>query len=112
MSSISSHVLDLVAGRPAQGVSIVLEHLRGEDWVEIARGTTDADGRVKDLVPRGSDVAGTFRIQFATQEYFASRGSPCFYPYVPIVFHIPTPGEHYHVPLLIGPFGYSTYRGS
>ncbi len=113
MSSISTHVLDLVRGGPAQGVPISLEHL-GEDggWHELANGFTDGDGRIKDLAPRGGDLHGTFRITFDTGVYFARIGAANFYPYVPVVFHIPSIGEHYHVPLLLGPYGYSTYRGS
>ena len=112
MSSISTHVLDLVRGGPAEGVPVVLEQLQGDDWVRLHTGSTDADGRIKDLVPRGSTLTGTFRITFDTGGYFTRIGTRGFYPYVPIVFAIEAPGEHYHVPLLLGPFGYSTYRGS
>jgi 5-hydroxyisourate hydrolase len=112
MSSISTHVLDLVKGGPAQGVPVTLEQLEGERWVVLAAGSTDADGRLKDLVPRGASVSGTFRITFDTGAYFRATGTTGFYPYVPIVFTIPAPGEHYHVPILLGPYGYSTYRGS
>jgi len=113
MSSISTHVLDLVKGGPAQGVPISLERQdEGGVWHVLANGRTDADGRIKDLVPRGGDLRGTFRITFDTGAYFEGIGAPNFYPYVPVVFHIPSPGEHYHVPLLLGPYGYSTYRGS
>jgi 5-hydroxyisourate hydrolase len=112
MSSISTHVLDLVRGRPAAGVRVTLEQLRSGAWEQVAHGQTDADGRIKDLVPRGSDISGVFRITFETKSYFETIGSPCFYPHVPIVFEVPSPGEHYHVPLLVGPYGYSTYRGS
>lgn len=112
MSSISTHVLDLTRGGPAVGVAVRLERWSDAAWTEIARGVTDADGRVKDLVPRGSDAVGVFRITFHTGPWFASHGGPGFYPEVPVVFEIPAIGEHYHVPLLLGPFGYSTYRGS
>ncbi len=112
MSSISTHVLDLARGGPAAGVPVRLERLDGERWSEVASGVTDADGRVKDLVPRGGEAQGTYRITFDTGAYFEAIGSRGFYPFVPVVFHIPAPGEHYHVPLLLGPFGYSTYRGS
>ena len=112
MSSISTHVLDLVKGGPAQGVPVTLEHLDGETWTLVARGATDEDGRIKDLVPRGAAAEGTFRITFDTAAYFASTATTGFYPWVPIVFTIPAPGAHYHVPLLLGPYGYSTYRGS
>lgn len=112
MSSISTHVLDLVRGGPAVGVQVTLERLEGESWVEIASGRTDGDGRIKDLVPRGASEQGTFRITFQTGAWFDESGVRGFYPFVPVVFHIPEVGQHYHVPLLLGPYGYSTYRGS
>ena len=112
MSSISTHVLDLVKGGPAEGVPVTLEQREGEGWVRVAAGATDADGRLKDLVPRGGEAQGTFRITFDTGAYFARTGTRAFYPWVDIAFTIAAPGEHYHVPLLLGPFGYSTYRGS
>lgn len=111
MSSISTHVLDLVRGGPAVGVKIRLERHGDGGWTEIARGVTDADGRVKDLVPRGSDAVGVYRITFETGPWLRERGGG-FYPEVPVVFEIPVIGQHYHVPLLLGPYGYSTYRGS
>lgn len=112
MSSISTHVLDLVRGGPARGLAITLESQVGGDWVTVASGQTNDDGRIGDLVPRGSSVSGVFRITFETGAWYAAKGERCFYPRVPIIFEIPAPGEHYHVPLLIGPYGYSTYRGS
>ncbi len=112
MSSISTHVLDLVRGAPAVDVPVTLDRLEGGDWKLLAHGRTDADGRIKDLVPRGSDVSGIFRITFDTGAHYAAQGTKGFYPTVPIIFEVPEPGQHYHVPLLIGPYGYSTYRGS
>lgn len=112
MSSISTHVLDLVKGGPAAGIPVILQHLQGGAWRPIANGMTDADGRIKDLLPAGGDLSGTFQITFSTGAYLEASGHKGFYPYVPIVFQIPEPGGHYHVPLLLGPFGYSTYRGS
>lgn len=111
MSSISTHVLDLVSGRPAAGVRVRLARLDG-GRAPLAEGTTDADGRIRDLIPKDRPVRGTFEIVFETGEWYASQGSPCLYPYVPIVFTIPAEGSHYHIPLLLGPYGYSTYRGS
>ncbi len=110
--SVSTHVLDLVRGGPAVGVPVTLELLAGETWQTIASGVTDADGRIKDLVSRDQELSGTFRITFTTADYLKESGNPGFYPYVPIVFHTVAGGGHYHVPLLLGPFGYSTYRGS
>jgi 5-hydroxyisourate hydrolase len=114
MSSVSTHVLDLVRGGPAVGVAIRLEHQDPETgrFSLLTSGETNADGRIPDLLPRGGDALGIFRIHFATGAWYAQRGERCFYPEVSITFEIPKPGEHYHVPLLIGPYGYSTYRGS
>jgi 5-hydroxyisourate hydrolase len=110
--SISTHVLDLVRGGPARGVAVTLDHLDGETWRTISSGETDNDGRIKDLVPWDGALAGVFRLTFETAPYLREAGNPGFYPYVPIVFQIEPGGGHYHVPLLLGPFGYSTYRGS
>jgi 5-hydroxyisourate hydrolase len=108
MSTISTHVLDSAQGRPASGVGVRLE---SADGAEIASGRTDADGRIADLGP--SDlVAGAYRLVFNTGGYFAVTGQSVFYPEVIIVFAITDPFEHYHVPLLLAPFAYSTYRGS
>jgi 5-hydroxyisourate hydrolase len=108
-SPITTHVLDTAQGRPAEGVSIVLE--RG-DGTELGRGVTNADGRVTDLLAPGSLVRGTYRITFDTGRYFAATGTPGFYPSVSVLFEIEDPSQHFHVPLLLNPFGYSTYRGS
>ena len=88
-------------------------HRRGSDgtWIDIARGTTDSDGRTGELV-NGPLVAGTYRLTFETGEYFERRSVATFYPRVEITFSVADPGEHYHVPLLLSPHGYSTYRGS
>ncbi len=112
MSAISTHVLDTARGRPAEGIAVTL-WLRGEDgWVELARGATNADGRIPDLLKPGAVTEeGTYRLRFAVGPYFDHQGIPTFYPYVDVVFAI-APGQHYHVPLLLSPFGYATYRGS
>jgi 5-hydroxyisourate hydrolase len=108
---ISTHILDTSLGRPAAGVDIVLERKVDEAFVVIARGATDADGRLKGLVT-GAPETGQWRIRFDTGGYFARLGVEGFYPYVEIVFVVKNAAEHYHVPLLINPFGFSTYRGS
>jgi 5-hydroxyisourate hydrolase len=107
-SPITTHVLDTALGRPAAGVEIRL--FRGA--AELARGTTNDDGRIADLLAPGTLEAGTHRLTFATGPYFAATGRPVFYPEVSIEFTVAAPGEHYHIPLLLSPFGYSTYRGS
>jgi 5-hydroxyisourate hydrolase len=112
--SISTHVLDTARGRPAAGVPVLLEAVWGEGgWSEVARGATNADGRVPDLVPREAALAaGVYRLTFDTGAYFRAGGEAGFYPYVVVVFEVRDPSQHYHVPLLLSPFGYSTYRGS
>ena len=113
MSGITTHVLDTARGRPASGVPVVLE-IRSEDgWRELARATTDDDGRVRQLLPAGSSlIPGVYRLTFDLDRYFAARESEGFYPEAAIVFHVRDAAQHYHVPLLLSPFGYSTYRGS
>ncbi|MBI3547819.1 MAG: hydroxyisourate hydrolase [Elusimicrobia bacterium] len=114
MSAITTHVLDVSRGKPAAGVPIVLERLAGkESWKELGKGTTDADGRLKTLSPSGAAAEpGVYRLTFDTAAYFQQSKSETFYPSVSVVFEIKRSGEHYHVPLLLSPFGYSTYRGS
>lgn len=113
MSPITTHILDTAIGKPAAGVVATLSHL-GPDGtaVEVGRGVTNSDGRIADLLTEGTAVAGTYRIEFATGDYFASSGQEAFYPRVEIEFTVSSDGGHYHVPLLLSPFGYSTYRGS
>jgi 5-hydroxyisourate hydrolase len=109
---ITTHVLDTARGRPAAGVPIVLEVLRGDGWEALGRGATDADGRLRDLVAEGTALAaGRYRLTFDTGAYFRDRAEAAFYPEVAVVFTVAA-DEHHHVPLLLSPFGYSTYRGS
>ena len=111
VSHVTTHILDTATGTPAVGVSVRLE-VRGTDgWAEIGSGTTDADGRVKDLGPEKLDAAD-YRIEFDTGEYFERSGTDAFFPFVSLAFSLRNPEQHYHVPLLISPFAYSTYRGS
>ncbi len=112
MKSISTHVLDITRGRPAKDLAITIARKEGDAYTTLKSGKTDADGRIKDLVPEGTLVAGTYRISFDTGAYFAALGTEGFYPEASIVFTIKDAEQHYHVPLLLSPFGYSTYRGS
>jgi 5-hydroxyisourate hydrolase len=116
MSGLSTHVLDTAAGRPAAGIAVRLEVAEGEGWRELASHTTNADGRVAPLLPAGTALtAATYRLTFDVAAYHASGGGgggAGFYPYVTIVFTVRDAGQHHHVPLLLSPFGYSTYRGS
>jgi 5-hydroxyisourate hydrolase len=114
MSGISTHILDTARGRPAAGVLVILESA-GEigSWAELARAKTDVDGRIKSLLPNAATLrAGDYRLRFATRPYFESSGQPVFYPEVLVHVRIDDPAGHYHIPLLMSPFGYSTYRGS
>ena len=112
MSQITTHVLDTARGLPAQGVPLTLSRLENEDWLPLAAGTTNSDGRVGALLGDEVRPAGMYRMHFDTAAYFAALGSDGFYPWVDVVFTLSDSGEHYHIPLLLSPFGYSTYRGS
>ncbi len=113
MSQVSTHVLDISLGRPAAKMPVVLEvEEAGTGWKELGRGSTDKDGRMRDLLGGRALVEGTYRLTFDTHAYFAVRKVQSLYPQVTIVFEVRNAKEHYHVPLLLSPFGYSTYRGS
>jgi 5-hydroxyisourate hydrolase len=113
MSQITTHILDTTRGLPAVGVVISLQYLMADqEWKEIASGVTNFDGRVSDFLDEHISVAhGTYRLVFHTREYFYGLHVNAFYPYVTVVFEI-NDQAHYHVPLLLNPYGYSTYRGS
>jgi 5-hydroxyisourate hydrolase len=113
MSQITTHVLDISLGRAAAGVPVVLEVEEvGTGWRQLGRGETDKDGRLRDLLAEGALVEGTYRLTFDTHAYFADRKIQALYPQVSVVFSVRDAAEHYHIPLLLSPFGYSTYRGS
>ena len=105
MSGITTHVLDTSRGRPAAGIPVLLERAVDSGWQPVGRGTTDADGRASDLLSSAPED-GHYRLTFDTGAY--SR----FYPEVTVTFVVEGGEDHYHVPLLLSPFGYSTYRGS
>lgn len=116
MSTISTHILDTSKGSPAQNVEVVLSRwLSGqqdENWNEIAKGVTNSDGRIPDLLSKETIIEpGIYKLKFDTKKYFDVTATQAFYPFVEIVFEIKS-DAHYHVPLLLNPFGYSTYRGS
>ncbi len=104
--SLSTHVLDTGSGEPAAGVPVRVERAHDGGWLLVGSGETDADGRLRDLVPPGEWHTGTYRLTFDT----AARSG--FFPEVSVVFFVAEPARHHHVPLLLSPFGYSTYRGS
>lgn len=117
MSQLTTHILDTTKGKPAEGVTIVLFQQDPVDpvtagWRQVVLGTTNGDGRIPDLLHKEAVLEpGTYKMRFETKEYFDKLGVQTFYPFVEITFII-TGNEHYHVPLLLNPFGYATYRGS
>lgn len=113
MSKITTHVLDVSVGRPATNVPVLLETQSANGaWSEAGRGLTDSDGRLKDFTTGKTLATGTYRLTFDTRTYFAGQNIAGLYPQVSIVFEVKDAQEHYHIPLLLSPFGYSTYRGS
>ena len=113
MGSISTHVLDVARGRPAARVPVILE-TAGKDGGEVlASAVTDDNGRIAALLPGGHELSpGLYRLTFDTSAYFRAQQVEGFFPEVVILFEVRDAGQHYHVPLLLSPFGYSTYRGS
>jgi 5-hydroxyisourate hydrolase len=109
---ITTHVLDTATGKPGNGIAIELEFQHEGTWNLIGGGITDDDGRLRTLTSQGSVTPGIYRIRFATAAYFAARGTAGFFPVVEIQFTVGDGAQHYHVPLLLSPFGFSTYRGS
>lgn len=114
MSAITTHVLDTARGRAAAGITVRLERRSAAgEWQPLGHGHTDQDGRLRTLYPDGSPLtAGTYRITFETRAYFSALGTATFYPEVSVTFETAAGETHYHVPLLISPFGFTTYRGT
>lgn len=113
MSQITVHILDTATGKPATQVAVALYSQNGEQWDLIAEANTNSDGRVADLLkPDRVLPAANYRMHFATADYFSANNTIGFYPWVDIVFSVSAAGDHYHIPLLLSPYGYSTYRGS
>ena len=115
MATITTHVLDTSKGKPAAGVDVVLERKDGTAFVEVSKGTTDADGRLKTLTDAAGAAgvaAGTYRLTFNVGMYFAKNDVDSFFPEAAITFQIVDAAGHFHVPLLLAPYGFSTYRGS
>jgi 5-hydroxyisourate hydrolase len=108
MSPITTHVLDTAKGCPAANIAVTLEYSNQGNWLKIASGITDIDGRIMNWLDENIQ-AGEYRISFDTDTYLQGKG---FFPTVVIHFKIDKPKQHYHVPLLLSPYGYSTYRGS
>ena len=114
MSAISTHVLDTARGCPAAGLRVTLEQRDAQgEWRLVGEGTTDADGRIRTLIAGGAiPVPGEYRLTFSTRDYFQTIGTAGFYPSVTVTIETVAGQANYHVPLLLSPFGYSTYRGS
>lgn len=110
---ITTHVLDTARGAPARGVHVKLERVAGDGWELVGDGETDIDGRLQTLIARDVAVTpNTYRLTFDTHAWSRRNHVDCFFPEVQIVFDVKDSSQHYHVPLLISPYGYSTYRGS
>jgi 5-hydroxyisourate hydrolase len=115
---VSTHILDTAAGAPAAGVPVSLERWQGDDWVLLQATATDADGRVKQLLPEatasgpGMLEPGIYRVRFDSAAYYEAKALQGLYPYVDVVFEVRPGQAHYHIPLLLTANGYSTYRGS
>jgi len=113
MSQLTTHVLDTAQGKPANDIEIILSkrNLDG-NWKDLSSGKTNSDGRIADLLEKDYKMEpGVYRLEFKTGDYFKREGLKAFYPWANIIFEV-TDDSHYHVPLLLNPFGYSTYRGS
>ena len=113
MVGISAHVLDTARGRPASQLSVLLDRLDGhEPFRNLSTQITNQDGRVSDLLQGAPLSPGIYRVVFETEAYFVATQQAVFYPRVEVVFQVRASDEHYHIPLLLSPYGYSTYRGS
>ncbi|CAH1789207.1 unnamed protein product [Owenia fusiformis] len=111
-SPLSTHVLDNSRGLPGDGIAVTLYKLQGDDFVVIKKDVTNSDGRVPGLLTDEQFTAATYKLKFETKEYFDRLGMQTFYPYVETTFTVMDPKSHHHVPILLSPFAYSTYRGS
>lgn len=109
---ITTHVLDIARGGPAVGLAVVLDTRRGNDWIRVSSGTTDERGRIATLTENMSVAPGLYRLTFDTGAYERARGVTPFFPEVQVTFSVRDAAEHFHVPLVVSPFGYSTYRGT
>lgn len=110
---LSVHVLNLENGLPSPGVNVTLEKHVGQNWQPLARGVTNEQGRIGELFPaKQAFESGEYRVVFKTGEYFKQAGRDTFFPEIPVIFEVKNTDQHYHIPLLLSPYGFSTYRGS
>jgi 5-hydroxyisourate hydrolase len=113
MAGITTHVLDTSLGKPGEGIKVQLEILEQDSWTQVGQGVTNNDGRVAELFKQGFEFRpSTYRITFDLKDYFSAQNKKAFYPTAQIVFNVENATEHFHIPLLLSNFGYSTYRGS
>jgi len=112
MSLITTHVLDTSLGRPAASLTVSLDVREGDNWRELGHSATDSDGRVREFSPGTTLGVGSYRLNFETAAYFRASSREAFFDRVTIEFRVADASQHYHVPLLLTPFGYTTYRGS
>lgn len=110
---LSVHVLNLQTGTPSQGVTVTLDKKEGNKWVRLSSAVTNAQGRITGLYPVKKNLEkGDYKITFETGDFFAKNKKETLYPEIPVIIHIEKTDEHYHVPLLVSQYGFSTYRGS
>lgn len=110
---LSVHVLSTQDGSPASGVEVILEQMKEGVWIELNSAVTNQQGRVSALYPEGKRLEqGTYKVRFKTGKWFKQRNVETFFPEIPVIFYLDGKLEHYHIPLLLSPFGYSTYRGN
>ena len=110
---LSVHVLNLENGLPSPGVNVTLEKHVGQNWQPLAQGVTNEQGRIGELFPEKQAMeAGQYRVVFKTGDYFKKAGRDTFFPEIPVIFEVKNADQHYHIPLLLSPYGFSTYRGS
>lgn len=110
---LSVHVLNLENGLPSPGINVTLEKNVGQDWKPLAQATTNEQGRIAELYPaKQAFETGQYRVVFKTGEYFRKTGRETFFPEIPVIFEVKQADQHYHIPLLLSPYGFSTYRGS
>ncbi len=110
---LSVHVLNLQTGVPSEGVTVLLEKKEGDKWVRLNSAVTNDNGRIGGLYPEGKDIEpGNYRVTFETGAYYAAHKQDTFFTDIPVIINVKKSGEHYHVPLLLSQYGYSTYRGS
>ena len=110
---LSVHVLNLENGLPSPGVNVTLEKHVGQNWQPLAQGVTNEQGRNGELFPdKQAMEAGQYRVVFKTGDYFKKAGRDTFFPEIPVIFEVKNADQHYHIPLLLSPYGFSTYRGS